>query len=167
MDVGDPTVTYRAVYSSIGPLQSRSVWLGSTEDHAVTVDKPARIRDASQTALCKSARTHQQYGKGSYFAIKCTSGIASTPARPGVPGHRIIVYHLCVYGHFHTELYSIHCTSNCDVKHLASSVYMHAGYTPVCAWLLFRKRMGVNPNMGLYLKLHGNTVADVRQPQER
>ena len=55
-DVGDLSVTYHVVYSSIGPLQSRSVWLGATEDHAVTVEKPARIRDASQTALCKSAR---------------------------------------------------------------------------------------------------------------
>ena len=114
MDVGDLSVTYRAIYSSIGPLQSRSVclqsrsvwlqsrsvclqsrsvclqsrsvclqsrsvwlqsrsvclqsrsvclqsrsvWLRSMEDHAVTVEKPARIRDTSQTALHKSARVH-------------------------------------------------------------------------------------------------------------
>ena len=55
-DVGDLSVTCRAVYSSIGPLQSSAVWLGSTEDHAVTVDRPARIRDANQAALRKSAR---------------------------------------------------------------------------------------------------------------
>ena len=56
VDVGDFSMTYRAVYSSIGPLQSSAVWLWSTEDHAVTVDKPARICGASQTALRKSAR---------------------------------------------------------------------------------------------------------------
>ena len=51
-------MTHRAVYSSIGPLQSSAVWLGSTEDHAVTIDKPAHIRDTSQTALRKSASIH-------------------------------------------------------------------------------------------------------------
>ena len=41
-------------HSRICPLRSGSVWLGSTKDHVVAVEKAVRIRDASQRALRKS-----------------------------------------------------------------------------------------------------------------
>ena len=128
-------MTYGAVYSNIGPLQSSAVWLGSTENHAVIVDKSGRICGASQTAFYANSRVYASAARKGLISLipprspgsakPCPSNNWDTRQRPLISSKEFTVLELVVKVPVTTLLKQCKLIIKCKLwlKSLAELVY--------------------------------------------